>query len=220
MAQILRGSGPPGSTHTPGYSARRPAVEAERGERVDHELLDVADVGRRPEACWRSSSIGVADQLTRTVVRDVSAAPDADEVGAHGGRGRSAGCARGRRTRPVREHVGVLEQQAGGASWPWSNSASAAARAPHGTGRCRASECAAVWSRSARYRPAVGSRRGRNSSDQSRVSRISLTPRQESRPRRRRRRRGDPTPWPGCRRDGRRSASPPSVSRRQRPVCG
>ena len=86
-----------------------PGVDAERGERVDHELLDVADVAERAELVDDRQD-RVADELTRAVVGDVAAAAHRDEVGAdRGGVAPQVGVEVG--PRPVREHVRVLEQQ-------------------------------------------------------------------------------------------------------------
>ena len=64
MAQILRGFGPSGSTHTPGYSAQPAGRHAERRQRVDDQLLDVAHVRRRAEPLAIDDD-RVADELAR-----------------------------------------------------------------------------------------------------------------------------------------------------------
>ena len=69
-------------------------ADAEGGQRVDDELLDVADVPGGTELVGDGED-RVADELARTVVGDVAAAADGDELGADGGRARSAGCGRG-----------------------------------------------------------------------------------------------------------------------------
>ena len=58
MAQILRGFGPSASTHTPGYSVEPAGRDAERRQRVDDELLDVAHVLRRRRGGWRRRRSG------------------------------------------------------------------------------------------------------------------------------------------------------------------
>ena len=109
MAQILRGFGPLGvdpHARVLGEPSRR---DPERGQGVDDELLDVAHVLGRTEAVAELDD-RVADQLTGPVVGDVAAAADADEVGPDRGRV-AAQVVLEVRARPVREHVGVLEQQ-------------------------------------------------------------------------------------------------------------
>ena len=109
IAQIFRGFDPDGSTHTPGYSASRPASTPNDGERVDHELLDVADVAERPELVDDRQD-RVADELTGAVIGDVAAAAHRDEVGAdRGGVAPQVGVEVG--PWPVREDVRVFEQQ-------------------------------------------------------------------------------------------------------------
>ena len=109
MAQILRGLRPPASTHTPGYSVRRPALDAEGGERVDDDLLDVADVAGGVELVGDAED-RIADELTGSVVGDVAAAADRDELGADVG-GLAPQVVVEVRPRPVGEHVGMLEEQ-------------------------------------------------------------------------------------------------------------
>ena len=111
IAAILRGFGPSASTHTPGYSASRPAPgtpslgratsirRSSTAANVLERALGVREVDDR-----------VADELTGTVVRDVAAALDRHEVGADRGRvalqvGREVGM------RAVGEHMVVFEQQ-------------------------------------------------------------------------------------------------------------
>ena len=82
---------------------------AERRERVDDELLDVAHVLGRTERV-RHVDDRIADELPGTVVRDVAAPPDGHEVGADSGRVATQVVGEVG-PRSVREHVGVLEQQ-------------------------------------------------------------------------------------------------------------
>ena len=64
MAQIFRGFGPVGVDPHTGVLGQPPGRQAERGERVDQELLDVAHVLGRAEPV-ASSTDRVADELAR-----------------------------------------------------------------------------------------------------------------------------------------------------------
>ena len=84
-------------------------ADAERGERVDDHLFDVADVAGGVELVGDGED-RIADELAGTVVGDVAAAAHGDELGADVG-GVAAQVVGEVRPRPVREHVRVLEEQ-------------------------------------------------------------------------------------------------------------
>ena len=109
MAQILRGFGPVGVDPHARVLGEPAGVDAEGGERVDDDLLDVADVAGGVELVGDGED-RIADELAGPVVRDVAAAADGDELGADVG-GFAAQVVVEVRARPVREHVRVLEQQ-------------------------------------------------------------------------------------------------------------
>ena len=89
-----------------GEPARR---DTEGGQRVDHQLLDVAHMlgGTQPVGHVDDR---VADQLSRAVVRDVATPADADELGADVS-GVTTQVAVEIRSRPVGEDVRMLQQQ-------------------------------------------------------------------------------------------------------------
>ena len=109
MAQILRGLGPAASTHTPGYSVRRPATDAERRQRVDDDLFDVADVAGSVELVGDGDD-RIADELAGTVVGDVATSAHGNELGADCC-GIAAQVVGEVRARSVREHVRMFEEQ-------------------------------------------------------------------------------------------------------------
>ena len=82
---------------------------AERGQRVDHQLLDVAHVLGGPHPV-RHVDDRIADELPRPVIRDVTAAADADQLGTDVS-GVAAQVAVEVRPWAVREDVRMLEQQ-------------------------------------------------------------------------------------------------------------
>jgi hypothetical protein len=86
-----------------------PGGDPERGEGVDQELFDVADVLGRTETVAHVDD-RIADELAGAVVRDVAAPPDPDEVGTDGCRV-AVQVVGEVRPRSVGEHVRVLEQE-------------------------------------------------------------------------------------------------------------
>ncbi len=80
MAAILRASGPPASSQTPGYSSSTVApLQAEVGQRGDDDLLQPVDVRRTGRGIVGHRDDRIGHQLARTVVGDVPAAVGALE---------------------------------------------------------------------------------------------------------------------------------------------
>ena len=89
------------------------ARHADVGQRVDDELLDrphVCDrVGHATAALSRDGENGIADELARTVVGDITTTIGLDEISAHARRVDQH--VRQIRVNAQREHVRVFEQQ-------------------------------------------------------------------------------------------------------------
>ena len=81
MAQILRGLRTAGVDPHPRVLGEAAGVDAEGGERVDDDLLDVADVAGGVELVGDAED-RIADELTGSVVGDVAAAAHRDQLGA------------------------------------------------------------------------------------------------------------------------------------------
>ena len=122
IAAILRGVGPADvdpDTRIPAEPSG--AGQAELGEGIDQQRFDRHDVAERA-LCVGDREDRIADELPGTVIRDVAAAVDGDEVGADRGRvatqvGGEVGAL------AVGEHVIGCSSSSRCCSRPWSNSA-------------------------------------------------------------------------------------------------